>query len=460
MKTIKYTTVKEPKIFEAVTPVFLTDETMNSRKEKLLQQMKDLQFDSLVIYADREHGANFEYLTGFVPRFEEGLLILHRTGEASLVLGNENLKMGDHSRIEANLYHSPYFSLPNQPMAHERALREIFNEIGLNGAQKVGLIGWKMFTPNQCDGQALFDIPYFIVEELKQSAKQAKLINACHLFIGGSNGVRTTNNANEIAHYEYGANLASTRMLQAMNAVQPGVKESDLGECLNGEGQLNPVVTIAATGDRFEKANFYPTHKEIKTGDKLSLTVGYKGGLSSRSGFVIKEVEQLPDDQNDYLEKVVFPYYRGITAWLSEVKIGCSGEEIYQVIDDALPKSVYGWSLNPGHLVADEEWMSSPIYPGSKEEIKSGMLFQIDIIPSVKGYQGTSAEECVAIADQKLQHAIKEQYPDLWQRIVTRKRYIKEELNIDVSPDILPLSNTVGYLRPFFLAKDLALKIG
>lgn len=45
------------------------------------------------MYADKEHGGNFEYLTGFIPRFEEALLVLHREGEAVLVLGNENLKL-------------------------------------------------------------------------------------------------------------------------------------------------------------------------------------------------------------------------------------------------------------------------------------------------------------------------------------------------------------------------------
>ena len=35
--------------------------------------------------------------------------------------------------------------------------------------------------------------------------------------------------------------------------------------------------------------------------------------------------------------------------------------------------------------------------------LESGMLFQVDIIPSVPGYTGVSAEECVALADETLQ---------------------------------------------------------
>lgn len=459
MKTIKLTAVKEPTIFNDVAPVFLNDETMAQRQAKIMSQLKAEEYDYLVVYADKEHGSNFEYLTGFYPRFEEGLLIIKQSGEVALVLGNENLKMSKHARIDAKLYHTPYFSLPNQPMENERPLSEIFTEIGLNTAQKIGVAGWKMFTPKKADGQRMLDVPYFIIQALQEAAGQAKLWNACDLFIHGSHGARTINNANELAHYEYGANLASTRMLQAMNAVKSGLKESELGEMLNGEGQLNSVVTIAAAGTRFEKANFYPTHKEVQEGQPLSLTIGYKGGLSSRSGFVIEQANQLPEKQPDYLDRVVYPYFQALATWLEKTQVGITGGELYQAIEQVLPKETYGWELNPGHLVADEEWMSSPIYPESNEELKSGMIFQIDIIPSVAGYQGTSAEECVALADEALQAEIKAQYPELWTRIQTRREYLRNELNISLSENVLPLSNTVAYLRPFFLAKDHALLV-
>ena len=81
-----------------------------------------------------------------------------------------------------------------------------------------------------------------------------------------------------MAHYEYGANLASRSMLKALNAIEIGQRETDIGALLNDEGQT-PTVTIAATGQRFEYANMYPTAKEIQLGDALSLTTGYKRRL-------------------------------------------------------------------------------------------------------------------------------------------------------------------------------------
>ncbi|WP_246608328.1 M24 family metallopeptidase [Paenibacillus agaridevorans] len=459
-KEIILQTVKEPAYFLNVPPTVLTDETIMERKNKLLNAMKKEGFDVLVIYADKEHGSNFEYLTGFIPRFEEGILIVDESGDCTVILGNENLKMAAHSRVAVTLKHCPLFSLPNQPMDNEAALEDIFKEASVDQRGKIGLVGWKLFTTRNRNPSAYFDIPYFIVEAIKNIKRpDAELINAAHLLIRGDVGVRTTNNANEIAHYEYGANLASTCILMAMNAVKVGSKEVEIGHKLTAEGQFNSVVTIAAAGQRFEKANLYPTHKRIELGDSLSLTTGYKGGLSSRTGFVIEFEHQLPRTQADYLDRVAKPYYCAVTNWLESIEIGMNGHDFYTLIENAYPKNKYNWHLNPGHLVADEEWMSSPIYFGSTERLQSGMILQIDIIPSIAGYTGVSAEECVAIADQQLQEDIQLQYPELWNRIMTRRNYIEDELNIKMSKEVLPLSNTVAYLRPFYLAKSQAFAV-
>jgi Xaa-Pro aminopeptidase len=453
---IQMQTVPAPRTFTDVPPVLFTDATMLERKDKVLTRMNEAGYDALVIYADKEHGANFEYLTGFVPRFEEGLLIVEKTGAATAILGNENLKMAQHSRLPVTLKHCPFFSLPNQPMENEVSLETLFSDIGLHKLERIGLVGWKMFTSAGADNRHLFDLPYFIVEALKNST-HAQLENAAHLFIRGDKGARVTNNANEIAHYEYGANLASGCMLNALNAVEPGIRETELGALLAAEGQYQTVVTIAAAGQRFEKANFYPTYKKLERGQPLSMTTGFKGGLSSRTGFVIADESELPDAQRHYLDRVAKPYFAAVARWLEAIRIGMPGGAMYAHIEQHLPKAQYGWHLNPGHLSADEEWMSSPIYPHSAETLKSGMILQIDIIPSVPGYTGVSAEESIALADPTLQRKIQTAYPELWARILTRRAYIREVLKINLADEVIPLSNTVAYLRPFLLAKEKAL---
>lgn len=96
---------------------------------------------------------------------------------------------------------------------------------------------------------------------------------------------------------------------------------------------------------------------------------------------------------------------------------------MYELIELVLPKEKYNWSLNPGHLTADEEWLSFCIYKGSNEVIQNGTLFQTDIIPSIGGYAGTSVESSICIADKSLRNKIKEEYPVMYERMMERREY-------------------------------------
>ena len=61
MRNIVLTTVPEPKKDCNGSPIFLTDETIEERKQKILTRMHKLHLDKLVIYGDVEHGSNFEF---------------------------------------------------------------------------------------------------------------------------------------------------------------------------------------------------------------------------------------------------------------------------------------------------------------------------------------------------------------------------------------------------------------
>ena len=453
---IKLKEIEAPKPEEGLIPVMLSDETMQNRKARLLENMQKDGFDAVVVYADLEHGSNFEYLCGFLPRFEEALLILHANGKAFMVLGNENLNKAGKARIEAVPIHMPHFSLPNQPMQTEKSVAQILASCELEDAEKIGLIGWKNFTSHVEDNHLLFDLPYFLVEALKTVCGKAQFANAAYLLIG-ENGVRTTNNANEFAHYEYGAALAGNCILKTMDRLKVGKTEMEMAETLAADGQRHSVVTIMATGARFEKANLYPGNKQIQCGDKISITTGFKGGLQSRAGYAVECAEQLPEKEQDYLKAVAIPYFQAVKTWLETIEIGINGNDLYEAVETVLPKEDYGWTLNPGHLCADEEWMSSPIYPQSEETLQSGMLFQIDIIPSVNGYGGVSCESGILLADEQLRKAIAKEYPAVWERIVKRRAYMQEVLGIRIQEDVLPTSIATAYLRPYLLKKEMAL---
>lgn len=455
---ISLKTVPQPALWHSIPSVVLTNETLQARKENVLLRMRERGLDSLIVYADKEHGANFEYLTGFIPRFEEALLVLHNNGESILVLGNENLKLAPYARLKNRVVHAPWFSLPNQPMTNTQTLPQLLQDAGITAPKTIGLVGWKLFTGAGEDTAQLFDFPAFIFSAIQLAAGESScLLNATDIFISPAYGVRTVNNANELAHYEYGANLASTAILTALNAVAPGKTEKAIGALLAAEGQANNVVMIAATGDRFANGWLYPGDKVIERGDKFSLTTSFKGGLSSRAAYVVGSADELPQAVADYLDVVAIPYYRAVVAWLENLRVGVTGGEMYRLVESVLPKEEYHWHLNPGHLVADEEWLCSPISAHSTIPLVSGMILQIDIIPSRAGYAGASIEDTVALADTALRQQLAADYPQLWQRVQSRREYIQRELGIRLPDDVLPFSSTVGYLRPWLLDASRAL---
>ena len=209
---VKYAKVRQPDADSTLSPVLLSDQTMAERQQKVLQKMKENEIDSLVIYADLEHGSNFEYLTGFLPRFEEALLILHQNGDAYMIMGNENLNKVPHARIKATAIHCPHFSLPNQPMDTNFTFLDILKQSKLTHGETLGVVGWKLFTSHFEDNQTLFDLPNYIIVALRAIVGE-RIVNATSLFIG-ENGVRCINNVNEIEHYEFGASLASDCILK------------------------------------------------------------------------------------------------------------------------------------------------------------------------------------------------------------------------------------------------------
>ena len=452
--SVVYRKVNRPKA-DHTYPIRLTDETVLERKEKILKRMKDHGVDQLVIYNDVEHAYNFMYLTGYFTRFEEGLLILNQDGTAHFALGNESLNKADKARIAADATLISDFSLPDQPNFNDKSLDELLKDAGIRKDGMIGLVGWKLFTSKYDENETMFDIPSFITDSIRRISA-AKLVNATALFIG-KDGARNVNNANEIAHYEYGASLASDSMLEAMDHLEVGIKETELGDLLVREGQHTNVVTIASSGARFIKANMFPTDNTVRLGDTISLTNGHFGGSSSRAGYAVNDESKLPEGSRDYMERVAKPYFNAYVTWLEQIRIGMKGHELYDIVEEALPKKDYGWKLCPGHLIAEEEWMCSPIREDSEEELKSGMIFQIDIIPSVKGYGGVCAESTVVLADENLKKELREQYPEVYERMMNRIEYIKEELNINLSEDVLPMCSTVAYLRPYLLNKEYAL---
>ena len=128
---VKYKVVGEPFVGLPTEQPQLPDLVYQNRLKNTVEQMVNQGLDYLIIYADREHYGNFEYLTGYGPRFEEALLVIEQNGESYQLLGNECLGMANHSKIPTKGILYQALSLPNQPLGDNKKLKTILDSIGI-----------------------------------------------------------------------------------------------------------------------------------------------------------------------------------------------------------------------------------------------------------------------------------------------------------------------------------------
>ena len=160
----------------------------------------------------------------------------------------------------------------------------------------------------------------------------------------------------------------------------------------------------------------------------------------------------------DYVDRLVGPYFAAIAEWYAAIRIGQTGGALFEVIERRLGDPFFGIFLNPGHQLHLDEWVNSPIRPGSEIELRSGMAFQVDIIPATgTSYFTTNIEDGIALADGSLRDEFAAAYPDAWTRIGARRAFMADQLGIDLHPDVLPLSNIPAWLPPFLLDTSRAM---
>lgn len=428
-------------------------------------QMQAQGLTHLVVYGDREHFANLVYLTGFDPRFEEALLIISDNPKPLLVVGNECAGYLHVSPLYAagqlrdELFQS--FSLLNQPRGKSRLIKAIFAGEGVGEGSQVGCVGWKYFADAEHpDGQHALDLPAYLVDTLRTLAGFAGVINATGILMAPSGGLRARCSAAEIAYFEYTNILASEGVRRMIFGMREGMTDYEVVQLaqLNGE-PLGCHVTFA-TGSRRALGLSGPSGEIIRRGEPLGFNISYWGSNCCRAGWIARDAGDLPTAAQGYVETFAGPYFAALGEWFAGLRLGVPGGELAQLIDERLPFADYGIFLNPGHLIHLDEWLSSPIYAGSTEPLQSGMVFQVDIIPSSPVYGSTRAEDGVVLADAALRHELATTYPDLYARCQARRRFMIDVLGIDLPEEVLPLSNLPAIVPPFFLQPEQIFALG
>lgn len=418
--------------------------------------MARLGLTHLLVYGDREHFANLTYLTGFDPRFEEALLIIGERGAPLLVVGNECYgylgisPLYTAGQLRGELFQS--FSLLNQPRGRSRLIKEILAGEGIGTGSVVGCVGWKYFADaEQPDGAHAIDLPAYLVDTLRTLAGWQQVINTTSLLMNPRDGLRAICSPAEIAYFEYTNVLASEGMKQMLLGLREGMTDYEVVQLAQINGEPFSCHITFATGSRRDLGLGSPSGEIIRRGEPLSTNLAYWGSNSCRAGWIATSADDLPLAAQAYVDNYAGPYFAAISEWYGLLRIGAPGGDLARLIDERLPFDRYGIFLNPGHLIHLDEWLSSPIYAGSTDLIQSGMVLQVDIIPSSPVYYSTRSEDGVVVADEGLQQALAVQYPECYARCQQRRTFMQDVLGIELPAELLPLSNTPAIVPPFFL---------
>ena len=455
-KKAQLITLEWPTFGTATPPPRPTLTEFAGRIAALRMGMQHQGLTHLVVYGDREHFANLTYLTGFDPRFEEALLIVGATGTPLLVVGNECAGYLDISPLytAGQLRGERFqpFSLLGQPRGQSRLIKEIFAGEGIGANAQVGCVGWKYFADAEHpDSAHAIDLPAYLVDTLRTLVGVANVVNATGLLMNPRDGLRTRCSAAEIAYFEYTNILASEGVKRMLFGLREGLTDYEVVQLAQVNGEPLSCHPTFASGSRRDLGLSSPSGETIRRGEPLSFNLAYWGSNSCRAGWIAATATDLPAAAQGYVEAYAGPYFAAVSEWYNRLRIGTPGGELAQLIDERLPFADYGIFLNPGHLIHLDEWVSSPIYAGSTDPIQSGMVFQVDIIPSSPIYGSTRAEDGVVVTDAGLRQALATGYPDCFARCQQRRNFMIEVLGIDLPEELLPLSNIPAIVPPFFL---------
>jgi hypothetical protein len=412
--------------------------------------------DWIVVYGDREHAASLIYLTNLDPRFEEALLVLGR-GTRTLLLGKEDVGYVPVVPVEVDVVCCPTFSLMGIDRGGGPTLERALRDLGMQPGDRIGVVGWKALEASEWDGrQAAIFAPAFFVDTLREITEN--VIDATGVLTNPRSGLRAFNSADQIAVFEWGAARCSSWVHAILGAARPGVSEREAFRAVPWGGEPLSLHPVFASGPDVAVGLRSPSERRLELGDAAVVAVGLWGGNCARGGLIAASADETTSASAGYLERLAVPYWRAVATWYETLGVGVSGGEVFDTITELLAGEAFESSLNPGHLIHYEEWLNSPIRPGSEDPVVSGMVLQCDIIPTgLRAGWTINCEDTVAIADAGLRSQLEARHPELWARVLRRRAYMRDRLGVQLRDDVLPLSCTNAHFRPFWLAPERAL---
>jgi hypothetical protein len=309
--------------------------------------------------------------------------------------------------------------------------------------------------------RARSEVPSFIVDTLRQLVGGDGVVeNANDLLIDAADGLRVVSEVDQLAYLEWAACQTSRGVHDVVFGLRPGMTEQEAVRLLGWNGTPLSCHLMLTAGPRATLGLLSPGDRRIERSDRFTVAFGIWGALNCRAGFVVEDATELPRGIGDYVERLVGPYFEAVAEWYEALRVGQTGGVLAEIIERHLGDPFFGIFLNAGHQIQLDEWVNSPIFSGSKIELRSGMAFQVDVIPATgTDHFTTNIEDGIALADSALRNAFAAAYPQAWARVQVRRTFMREALGIELHPDVLPFSNIPAYLPPFLLRPDRAMTL-
>jgi hypothetical protein len=268
------------------------------------------------------------------------------------------------------------------------------------------------------------------------------------------------NDVHQLAAFEYAACQTSNGVHQLLSGLRPGMREDEAVRLLAWNGMPLSCHLMLTSGPRASLGLLSPGDRRIERGDRFTVAFGIWGALNCRAGFVVEDAAELPPGIRDYVDRLVGPYFEAVAEWYGALHFGQTGGALHEIVQRRLGDPFFGIFLNAGHQIHLDEWVNSPVAADSTIELRSGMALQVDIIPATgTDFFTTNIEDGIALADASLRAALASAYPDAWERILARRRFMEGSLGIGLHPDVLPFSNIPAFLPPFLLSPGRAMTL-
>ena len=243
----------------------------------------------VLVYADREHAANLAFLTHFDPRFEEALLVLGPHEKRALLLGNEGIGYASQAKPALEIVLCQSFGLMGQPRNIAPRLDALLVALGLGSGDRVGVVGWKYLEAGEDDDllSPAF-VPTYLTRQLQRIVgDNGHLIDATHVLMHPTQGLKSRNSAAQIAAFEWAARHASAAVQRVICGARPGQSEFDTAQLLAYPGlpfSCHPMIGSAGPNEPVVGLRS-PSMRTLTYGDGVFAAVGYVGALCARAAY-------------------------------------------------------------------------------------------------------------------------------------------------------------------------------